>query len=71
MTVPDEKVIRLLPETRALLEKRAPTCFLCRHVIEAMSAENELRVWPPGAEGASVCMSVSGQKNHVELELRG
>ena len=50
-----------------LVKARAPGCFLCSRILEAMDASTRtLRAWP--TNGDQIEFPVESQKAHVQLE---
>lgn len=67
----ETKPVVLRPETRAVVAKKAKAgCFMCRHILESITKENELRDWPPNVVGEEVQFPVAGQKFHIFCEIR-
>lgn len=61
---------------RALLEERAGTCrrpngsgcFFCARILDALSSDGTLRVWPADKKDEQVKISVDAQIGHMMLE---
>jgi len=65
----ETKPVVLKPETRAVVEKKAKTCWMCKWVLESITEDNELRNWPLDKTGEEIQFPVAGQKFHIAREL--
>ena len=54
-------------ETRALIESRAATCFLCKWIVEDARANGKLTDWPYDSNNKGQ-FPLEGKIVHVKLE---